>query len=141
MTDRLRTGTAAGPIARMDAPQKTDYEQVFEQILRTAQQQPWPVQEPYFERLDIRVDMPGMEQILPVDHECISSREALHEDIYFSLLEVFRRRSGRATGDRRLQPGQIVPDVRASNTAPRLRMTFCALTCRRKTFALMPARR
>ena len=123
-TGWLRTATAAGPIVQMDAAQKTDYEQVFEQILRTVQQQPWAVQEPYFERLDIRVDMPGIEQILPVDQECISSHEALHEDIYFSLLEVFQRRSGRATSDRRLQPGQIVPDVRASDTAPRLRVAL-----------------
>jgi hypothetical protein len=54
----------------------------------------------------------------------MSTFEALHEDIYFSLLEIFQRQSGRATSDRRLQPGQIVPDVRASNTAPRLRMAL-----------------
>jgi hypothetical protein len=108
----------------LDAAQKTDYEQVFEQVLNTVQQQPWPAQEPYFERLDIRVDLPGLEQVLPVDHECISIHEALHEDLYFSLLEIFQRRSGRATSDRRLQPGQIVPDVRTSNTAPRLRMAL-----------------
>ena len=46
---------------------------------------PGPRSEPYFERLDIRVDLPGIEQPLPVGHECISSHEALHEDIYFSL--------------------------------------------------------
>ncbi|WP_370868911.1 peptidase M14 [Polaromonas sp.] len=123
-TGWLRTRTESGPMVQMGAAQKTDYEQVFEQIIQTVQQQPWPAQEPYFERLDIRVDLPGFEQALPVDHECISTHEALHEDIYFSLLEIFQRRSGQATSDRRLQPGQIVPDVRASNTAPRLRMAL-----------------
>jgi hypothetical protein len=123
-TGWLKVRTATNPMLQMDSAQKTDYEQIFEQILQTVQQQPWPAQEPYFERLDIRVDMPGFELALPVDHECVSTFEALHEDIYFSLLEIFQRLSGRASSDRRLQPGQIVPDVRASNDAPRLRMTL-----------------
>ena len=109
-------------VARLDSAQQTDYEQLFELIVQTVKQHPWPAQEPYFERLDIRVDLPGIEQTLPLDHECISSHEALHEDIYFSLLEIFQRQSGRLENDRRLQPGQIVPDVRASNSAPRLRI-------------------
>ena len=123
-TGWLRTRTISGPSVQMDTAQKTDYEQVFEQIIQTVQQQPWPAQEPYFERLDIRVDLPCIEQTLPVDHECMSTSEALHEDIYFSLMEVFQRKSGRDISDRRLQPGQIVPDVRPGNTAPRLRMTL-----------------
>ncbi|MBC7446137.1 MAG: peptidase M14, partial [Polaromonas sp.] len=122
-TGWLRTQDAASPPAQTDAAQKTDYEQVFEKIMHTVGQHTWPAQEPYFERLDIRVDLPGTEHILPVGHECISIHEALHEDIYFSLLEAFQHRSGRASGDRRLQPGQIVPDVRPSPTAPRLRIT------------------
>lgn len=123
-TGWLRTRTASGPQVQMDAAHKTDYEQVFEQIIQTVKQQSWPAQEPYFERLDIRVDLPCFEQALRVDHECMSTGEALHEDIYFSLLEIFQRQSGRETSDRRLQPGQIVPDVRAKNTAPRVRMTL-----------------
>ncbi|MBK5205281.1 MAG: peptidase M14 [Polaromonas sp.] len=111
-------------LARLDSAQQTDYEQLFELIVQTAKQHPWPAQEPYFERLDIRVDLPGIEQTLPLDHECISSHEALHEDIYFSLLEIFQRQSGRLENDRRLQPGQIVPDVRASDSAPRLRISL-----------------
>jgi len=110
--------------ARIDSAQRTDYEQLFEQLVQTVQQHPWPAQEPYFERLDIRVDLAGIEQPLALGHECISSHEALHEDIYFSLLELFQRRSGRMEGDRRLQPGQIVPDVRTSNAAPRLRISL-----------------
>ena len=121
-TGWLRERRQSGLAARIDSAQSTDYEQLFEQLVRTVQQQAWPAQEPYFERLDIRVDLAGIEQPLALDHECISSHEALHEDIYFSLLELFQRRSGRIEGDRRLQPGQIVPDVRASNAAPRLRI-------------------
>jgi hypothetical protein len=112
-----------GETEGLDSSQPTDYEQLFAQILATVGQHDWPAEEPYFERLDIRVDLPGIEHRLPVEHETISSFEALHEDIYFSLLEVFQRRSGRPALDRRLQPGQIVPDVRASRHAPRLRIT------------------
>src|SRR5665647_2260504 len=121
-TGWLRAQMQPDLVARLDSAQQTDYEQLFELIVQTIKQHPWPAQEPYFERLDIRVDLAGIEQALPVDHECISSHEALHEDIYFSLLEIFQRRSGRAENDRRLQPGQIVPDVRASEAAPRLRI-------------------
>jgi hypothetical protein len=120
LKSRLKSDLVAG----LDAAQQTDYEQVFGQILNAIKQHPWPAQEPYFERLDIRVDLPGIEQNLAVGHECISSHEALHEDIYFSLLEVFQRHSGRLEGDRRLQPGQIVPDVRACDAAPRLRIAL-----------------
>lgn len=122
-TGWLRVSKQHDAAPAIDAAQSTDVEQIFAEVLRCVGQHAWPAQEPYFERLDIRVDMPGIEQRLPVDHETISSFEALHEDIYFSLLEVFQRRSGRPAQDRRLQPGQIVPDIRASQHAPRLRIT------------------
>jgi hypothetical protein len=117
---RVRSDTTPA----IDAPEQTDHEQVFEQVLRTALQHPWPKTEPYFQRLDIHVDLPGIEQPLPLPGECISTHEALHEDIYFSLLEIFQRRSGRAPGDRRLQPGQIVPDIRKSDGGPKLRIAL-----------------
>lgn len=111
-------------VPTIDAAQQTEHEQLFEQVLRTVQDHAWPPQEPYFERLDIRIGLAGIEQPLPSAGECVSTHEALHEDIYFSLLEVFQRRSGRAPGDRRLQPGQIVPDIRRSDSAPRLRIAL-----------------
>jgi hypothetical protein len=123
-TGWLRAQMQPDLVARLDSAQQTDYEQLFELIVQTIKQHPWPAQEPYFERLDIRVDLASIEQALSVDRECISSYEALHEDIYFSLLEIFQRQSGRPENDRRLQPGQIVPDVRASNSAPRLRISL-----------------
>ena len=121
-TGWLRVTPAGAAAPECDAAEPTEYEQIFQEILRAVGQHDWPAQEPYFERLDIRVDLPGIAQRLPVGHETISSLEALHEDIYFSLLEVFQRRSGRPAQDRRLQPGQIVPDVRATLHAPRLRI-------------------
>jgi hypothetical protein len=119
-TGWLRVRSATG--SPIDAGQPTDHEQVFEHILRTVQDHAWPTAEPYFQRLDIRVDLPGIRQPLPPLDECISTHEALHEDIYFSLLETFQHRSGREPGDRRLRPGQIVPDIRSSDAAPQLRI-------------------
>jgi len=123
-TGWLRVRSPGAATIDFDAAETTDYERVLEQIANTVEGYTWPRQEPYFERMDIRVDLPGIEQPLPIGHECISLHEALHEDIYFSLLEIFQRRSGRAAGDRRLQPGQIVPDVRASDAAPWLRIAL-----------------
>jgi len=119
---RVRRPGAAAPA--VDAQQDTAYELLFARMLQAVRGHDWPAREPFFERLEIHVDLHGIEEPLPVDHECVSTHEALHEDIYFSLLELFQQRSGRAPGDRRLQPGQIVPLVRASGAAPRLLVTL-----------------
>ena len=121
---RVRRPGAAAPA--IDAQQDTAYEVLFARMLQAVRGHDWPACEPFFERLEIHADLHGIEEPLPVGHECVSTHEALHEDIYFSLLELFQERSGRAPGDRRLQPGQIVPDVRASGAAPRLRVALRA---------------
>jgi len=126
-TGWLRVGSRPGLSDLLDTAVPTDYEQLFDHVLRTVREQPWGRDEPYFERLDIRVDTPGMEYALPAAQERISTHEALHEDIYFSLLEHFQHHSGRPRGDRRLQPGQIVPDVRAlpePGATPRVRVAL-----------------
>ncbi|APW36778.1 peptidase M14 [Rhodoferax koreense] len=122
-TGWLRATKPGSDTPAIDAACATDVQQLFEEALRCVDAHAWPAREPYFERLDIRVDMPGIEHRTAVGHETISSFEALHEDLYFSLLEMFQRRSGRAAQDRRLQPGQIVPDIRASRYAARLRIS------------------
>ncbi|MGJ7578964.1 M14 family zinc carboxypeptidase [Variovorax sp. RHLX14] len=101
------------PCGWFDGAQKsTDYEEIFQLAMHTLHHHDWPKIEPYFERLDIRVDLPDSPR--PPGSAWIDLHEAMHEDLYFSLLETFQQRSGRPLGDRRLQPGQIVPDVRAS---------------------------
>jgi hypothetical protein len=95
-----------------DAPRSTDFEEVFRLAMHTLHHHDWPKTEPYFERLDIRIDLPTSPR--PPGSAWIDLHEAMHEDLYFSLLETFQQRSGRPPGDRRLQPGQIVPDIRAS---------------------------
>lgn len=123
-TGWLRAGTLAGAANLLDEAVSTDYEQAYEQILHAVRSHAWPGHEPYFERLQLRVDLPGFEQPLAWAGERISTPEALHEDLYFSLLEFFQQHSGRPLGDRRLQPGQIVPDVRIGAAAPRVRVSL-----------------
>lgn len=101
---------------------ESEYEAVFRHAIHTVQHHAWSDSEPYFERLDLRVDLPGIAHAPAEETGWIDSHEALHEDLYFSLLEIFQKRSGREVGDRRLQPGQIVPDVRTSPGVVRLQI-------------------
>lgn len=101
---------------------ESEHQAVFRRVIDWVQRHPWPETEPYFERLDLRVDLPGIAHAPARESEWMDSREALHEDLYFALLELFQRRSGRPPGDRRLQPGQIVPDVRVGRGDARLRI-------------------
>jgi hypothetical protein len=105
-----------------NAARPSDYEEVFRLAMEVLHKHPWQANEPYFERLDIRVDLPGIARA--PGGAWIDLHEAMHEDLYFSLLELFQRRSGRPQGDRRLQPGQIVPDVRASTDTVSLRVSL-----------------
>ncbi len=125
-TGWLQVGTAPGLADLIDEAVTTDYEQAFALAMQAVRSQPWPQQEPYFERLDIRIDLPGYEQPLDWAGESVSTLEALHEELYFSLLEFFQHHSGRPTGDRRLQPGQIVPDVRGGADAVRVHVALRA---------------
>ncbi|WP_459614705.1 M14 family metallopeptidase [Bordetella sp. 2513F-2] len=135
----LRIHDAQGNPVRDDAC-RTEFEAVFECAMQAVRAHDWGRTEPYFERLVLRADIPAIEFALPVDEALVSTCEALHEDLYFSLLEHFQRLSGRAPGDRGLQPGQIVPDVRPHAGPARLRMATqrypaavvepaCALDC------------
>nr|WP_321457947.1 M14 family zinc carboxypeptidase [uncultured Cohaesibacter sp.] len=92
---------------------ETDYEQLFDAALKIISDHDWGTAEPYFEELNITVLHPAKDEWLPMKpvDAIISLRESLHEDFYFSLLEVFQKKSGRPVGDRGLMPGQIVPEM------------------------------
>lgn len=90
---------------------ETDYELAFLDIMTALKERAWPPP-PHFDVLWMSVRTGGIEQPLPYGDECISTREALHEDLYFSALEYFQFLNGRVAGDRTLQPGHIVPDIR-----------------------------
>ncbi|HQQ71395.1 MAG TPA: peptidase M14, partial [Alicycliphilus sp.] len=125
-TGWLRVGSMAGAADLLDCAENTDYEQAFAQALHAVRAHAWPEREPYFERLQLRIDLPGYEQPIAGTDEVISTTEALHEDLYFSLLEFFQQHSGRPVGDRRLQPGQIVPDVRTGASGVRVLLSLQA---------------
>lgn len=101
---------------------KTDYEALFEASMEAVIGHNWGKSEPYFDELNIAVTLPIEDRRLSFGEEAISLVEALHEDFYFSLLEVFQKKSGRPLGDRGLQPGQIVPEIRFAEAAPSVRI-------------------
>ena len=90
---------------------ETDYEALFHRTMAALEAQPWQ-REPYFQELNISVTLPVADEDLGFADEVLSLREALHEEFYFSLLEVFQRRSARPEEERAQQPGQIVPEIR-----------------------------
>lgn len=117
---------------------ETDYEAVFEAVIKAVSDHDWGASEPFFDELNIRVELPSAEEDLAHPGERISLREALHEDLYFSLLEVFLRKTGRPIGDRGLRPGQIVPEVVASDGRIALRIETRALSGDPKECAFQP---
>ncbi len=69
----------------------TAYEKLFHDTISTIATHDWGKGEPYFEELNISVSLPITDRRLAYDEEALSLTEALHEDIYFSLLEVFQK--------------------------------------------------
>ncbi len=108
----------------VDEPLATEYEAVYRAVIAAVRAYPWREREPYFDRLVIQAAIPDAEQRLPYGDECASTFEALHEDIYFSLLELLRRHAGRAPDERAGQPGQIVPDIRRAVDTPEVRVAL-----------------
>lgn len=109
---------------RIDEPLVTEYETIFRRALDAVRAYDWGTTEPYFDRLVISAEIPDVDRPLPFGEECLSTCEALHEDLYFSVLEFFKRRAGRAVTDRTAQPGQVVPDIRQAASAPLVRVTL-----------------
>ncbi|MDA8411331.1 MAG: hypothetical protein M0001_13210 [Treponema sp.] len=93
---------------------ETEFERIFAETLRIAAAREWGDVEPFFDRLLVEVGLPADDTPLGFGEEVVSFREALHEDLYFSLLELFQKKTGRELGDRGIRPGMIVPDVRMS---------------------------
>jgi hypothetical protein len=101
---------------------QTEFEQAFQRIMQWVLQHPWGDTEPYFERLVLRVELPGTETFDTQGQLILSTYEALHEDLYFAVLEFFQLYSKRPSGDRGLQPGQIVPDIRVGFDQVRIKI-------------------
>jgi hypothetical protein len=112
----------------IDEPIETEFEEVFRRVMAAVRAHPWPAVAPYFETLEIRVETGGIERPLPWHDECVSTREGLHEDFYFSILEWLKHRAGLPPNDRTLQPGQIIPDIRAGTGPTRVRVEILPAT-------------
>ena len=92
----------------------TDFERCFSQMIDSVTGYEWPIQSPYFKQLQLKVQMPVEDELVGYAHEVISLKEALHEDLYFSIQEWFKFKEGKALTARSSQPGQIVPLITAS---------------------------
>lgn len=116
----------AGPDGRPpeDEVFETEYEAAFRLAMESLDRHGWGESGPRFGVLEMRVETGGIERPLRYGEECLSTREALHEDLYFSALEFCGARAGLPPGDRRLQPGQIVPDIRPGEGPTRLRVAI-----------------
>jgi hypothetical protein len=106
-----------------DRPLESEYEAAYAAVMQAVAAQDWGTSLPCFETLEIIVTTGGIETRLAHQDECVSTREALHEEFYFSLLEFFQNRFGRPAGDRGLQPGQIVPDILSGPGPTTVRVT------------------
>ncbi|MEO1017514.1 MAG: M14 family zinc carboxypeptidase [Pseudomonadota bacterium] len=102
---------AADPIGNIDQAFQTDQELAFARAIEILRAYPTDGGEPYFDRLQLRIEAPFYDQPLPVGMECLSTAEAMHEDIYFAGLETFKARAGAGETDRKIAPGQIVPEI------------------------------
>ena len=103
-------------------PVAADYTLAYQAAMAAITGHDWGSTEPYFDRLTVSVRLPCEEQKLDCGHETVSLAEALHEDLYFSILEYFQQYSGRPPGNRGLQPGQIVPDIIIDHSADDIRL-------------------
>ncbi len=98
-------------------PMATEFEQLYDDICGFIQGMPLqPLRTtepegPFFEQLEVRVTAPFRDEALPVGNEVISLAEALHEEIYFTAIEIFQQRLGLPALSRNLKPGQIVPNI------------------------------
>ncbi len=116
----LRLTRAGAAVPFVDEPVETEFERLFDLAVATVRHAEWPGREPFVARLVIAVATGGIERPLPVLGELMSTREALHEDLYFTVLDLFHQRAGRPAQDRRARPGQVVPLVSATEGDSRL---------------------
>lgn len=119
----LRITDADGDVIE-DGPLETEYEQVFAAAIACVADGAWPERPPFFQTLLIEASIPSIERPLDYGDEVVSTVEALHEDLYFSILELLKHRAGLGAADRTLQPGQIVPDIRQGSGPALLRISL-----------------
>ena len=103
----------------------SDFEILFLAALKAITTRDWGRTMPFFDRLIVEVDLPSNDHDLSYFSESISFREAMHEDLFFSLRECLMPTPDIAGESNNARPGQIVPYIRA-NAVPRIVMTLVA---------------
>ena len=107
-----------------DKPILTEVETIFRKAVDTIGRRFGGKPRPPFDRLLVEVEMPADDLILPYWREVISLREAIYEDLFFSMRERLGATKEAMAKHRGASPGQIVPHVRRLTTAPRLRLSL-----------------
>jgi hypothetical protein len=110
-------------VADAGARLKTDFETLFLAAIDAVKTHSWEREEPYFDRLRISVELPANDRDLDFCSESISLREAMHEDLFFSIRECLNATMGAMAGRGGARPGQVVPDIRGTAGNPRIIMT------------------
>ncbi|MEX3007791.1 M14 family zinc carboxypeptidase [Hoeflea sp. TYP-13] len=110
-TGWIRVRSPDRPDLDRNEPYRTDQEQAFDAVMTILSERNWEGEEPFFDRLNMRVEAPFYDRPLPFAHECLSTAEAMHEDLYFSALDMFKKARGLDLEDRTLRPGQLVPQI------------------------------
>src|SRR5690606_18740579 len=80
------------------------------------------VNQPFFSKLEINLDISEPDDDLSSRTDRISSLDAMHEDLYFVALDYFRTLGLRDTGEKITSPGLILPRIRKAAGHPKLRV-------------------
>jgi hypothetical protein len=110
----LRIGRP-GEAPRIDEAVPCEVETLFLDVMAAVAAHPFGTAEPLFDRLVVEAAIPPFARPLGFGDEVADMVEAMHEEVYFSLIEHFALRSGRTIGARDLRPGQIVPMIRSTD--------------------------
>jgi hypothetical protein len=95
---------------------ETEFDQIYQDACQYFYELPLPSTAkanngPLFDRITVNIGLPMQDVPLAVGSESVSLIEAMHEDVYFSALEIIRHRLNRSSDDRHLIIGQVVPEV------------------------------
>ena len=116
------TGWLRIPALAIDEAVTTDFETLYAEAVTRVAEQDFGEDQPYFEELNIRIALPAEDRALGWGDEVLSLREAMHEDVYFSLSEIFQARTSGDSTARSARPGQIVPQISRCGDMPSVRV-------------------
>lgn len=102
---------------------QTEFETLFMTAIEAVQAFDRGDSQPYFDRLRVRMEIHADDQRIDYCSENISFREAMHEDVFFSIRECLDSEVGAMSGNFNARPGQILPDILAAKDTARVVVT------------------